>query len=149
MILHSHDEDRATYGGNLPSTKPAAPVCTARWTITRLVLLALVVGALTWWVFPARAEAITRVIAPSTSRWVQPYGGCKEAYVAPRSRGAKECRRHGWLVKRWVVASPRGVVRYISGPAYQLFDSGYIYVGRRWNMAMTEDGVVIARRVTR
>jgi hypothetical protein len=31
--------------------------------------------------------------------WLPPYGGCKEARLFPHSRGAAECRAHGW----WLV----------------------------------------------
>lgn len=30
--------------------------------------------------------------------WQQPYGGCDEAWQAPHSKGARECRLHGFEV---------------------------------------------------
>lgn len=80
--------------------------------------------------------------------WHQPYGGCKEAYQAPRSQGARECRQHGWLVKRWIVATPTGEMRYISGPAYARLDRGCIFLGKRWTVTMPND-LPIVRRINR
>lgn len=31
-------------------------------------------------------------------KWTEPYGGCDEAWQAPQSAGAWECRAHGWIV---------------------------------------------------
>jgi hypothetical protein len=56
--------------------------------------------------------------AGAASTWAQPYGGCKEGYQFPRSQGAAECRAHGWTVKRWLVVSPAGYVRYLRGSRY-------------------------------
>lgn len=42
----------------------------------------------------------------------QPYGGCKEAWQAPRSEGAKHCRSHGWLIRPRVVVGPQGWVHH-------------------------------------
>jgi hypothetical protein len=36
----------------------------------------------------------------STRAWHQPYGGCKEAGIAPHSVGARECLAHGFAVVR-------------------------------------------------
>lgn len=53
----------------------------------------------------------------SQNRWQQPYGGCKEAWQAPHSAGADECRAHGWHISSRFVVGPRGVVRYNMLPA--------------------------------
>jgi len=47
----------------------------------------------------------------------QPYGGCAEAWQAPHSKGADECRDLGWTVRvgprgHGIVVSPRRVIRY-------------------------------------
>lgn len=48
-----------------------------------------------------------------SSSWRQPYGGCDEAWQAPHSTGADECRAHGWTVKWWIIVSPKDRVRYV------------------------------------
>jgi hypothetical protein len=45
-----------------------------------------------------------------------PYGGCAEAWQAPRSEGARWCRSHGWLVGARYVVSPRKVLRFYHLP---------------------------------
>ena len=71
---------------------------------TVLVTLAATVGATLCVAYAPPSDAATR--------WQQPYGGCKEAWQAPRSEGARECRAHGWTVYRWIVLNPDGIVRY-------------------------------------
>lgn len=44
--------------------------------------------------------------------WQQPYGGCDEAWQAPRSAGAQACRDHGWTVTSHLVLSQHKVVRW-------------------------------------
>lgn len=46
----------------------------------------------------------------------QPYGGCAEAWQAPHSAGAQDCRDDQWLVASRYVVSPRGVLRYVNLP---------------------------------
>lgn len=50
---------------------------------------------------------------PTYPRWSQPYGGCDEAWQAPRSTGADECRDHGWTVHWWIVVSPKDRVAFV------------------------------------
>lgn len=51
--------------------------------------------------------------APSTAAaGQQPYGGCDEAWQAPHSAGADDCRALGWTVRPGVVLNPHGVLRY-------------------------------------
>ncbi len=40
-----------------------------------------------------------------------PYGGCKEAWQAPHSQGARECRSHGWTVRPHFTIDPHNVLR--------------------------------------
>lgn len=47
----------------------------------------------------------------------QPYGGCDEAWQAPRSAGAAHCRSHGWVVRPRVVIGPKGWVQANRLPA--------------------------------
>lgn len=47
----------------------------------------------------------------------QPYGGCDEAWQAPHSTGADECRALGWTVKRSLVLDPTNRVRALMGVA--------------------------------
>jgi hypothetical protein len=82
----------------------------------RYFCLLTIIGALTWaavLVFTSpKAEAAPLV----TERWQQPYGGCDEAWQAPSSAGADECRAHGWTIRARLVVGPRGVVRMSALP---------------------------------
>lgn len=51
------------------------------------------------------------VSQPAHAAWQQPYGGCKEATLAPHSKAAAACRNHGWTINRRLAVSPRGVVK--------------------------------------
>lgn len=42
----------------------------------------------------------------------QPYGGCNEAWQAPHSDGARQCRADGWTVSRHLVLNPHDVVMF-------------------------------------
>lgn len=44
----------------------------------------------------------------------QPYGGCAEAWQAPRSPGAQQCRELGYAISARFLVSPRGVVLHSS-----------------------------------
>lgn len=62
----------------------------------------------------ASVLAVSVLHSPAAAH--QPYGGCDEAWQAPRSAGADHCRDHGWTVRPRVVISPRGWVRAIRLP---------------------------------
>lgn len=64
----------------------------------------------------------------------QPYGGCKEAYQAPTSKGAADCRDKGWTVRPGFVVSPRGVLRYYDLPSCRLEDGSGQYHACGWNV---------------
>lgn len=51
-----------------------------------------------------------------------PYGGCAEAWQAPRSEGARYCRSKGWLVGARYVVSPRKVLRMYALPSCRYED---------------------------
>lgn len=57
------------------------------------------------------------------------YGGCAEAWQAPRSDGAAECRERGWLVKSRLVVSPSGYVKVVRVPRCAVEDDRNCY----WN----------------
>lgn len=50
---------------------------------------------------------------PAPVAWQQPYGGCDEAWQAPRSPGARDCRLHGWTIQRGFVLRPNNTVAYL------------------------------------
>lgn len=86
-------------------------------TSIRLSLISTVIGA-----------ALATVAAPATGT-VQPYGGCDEAWQAPRSPGAADCRDLGWTVTGRLVLDPHHVVR-----ASRLPDCGRVTQGAcSWN----------------
>jgi hypothetical protein len=104
---------------NLPVARIAASLATLA-----LLFGASLVGALT---SPADA-------------WQQPYGGCKEAWQAPKSPAADECRDHGWTVTARVVIGPRGVVRFSSLPSCRVEDASSGPVPCSWNLNRERDG---------
>lgn len=57
--------------------------------------------------------ALGLAVAPA-AKAAQPYGGCKEAWQAPTSQGAADCRAQGWTITDEVVVNPRGVIK-VSG----------------------------------
>lgn len=70
----------------------------------------------------------------------EPYGGCDEAWQAPRSPGADLCRALGYSVSARFVLSPRGVVLHSSLPHCRFEDGSG---GRRpctWNVGPRTDG---------
>jgi hypothetical protein len=56
--------------------------------------------------------------------WVEPYGGCDEAWMAPNSIGAEECRDHGWVVHDRFVLDPNTNPAYINLPDCDTEDGG-------------------------
>ena len=76
----------------------------------------------------------------ATSGATEPYGGCDEAWQAPRSPGAELCRALGYSVSARFVLSPRGVVLHSSLPHCRFEDGSG---GRRpctWNVGPRTDG---------
>jgi hypothetical protein len=61
------------------------------------------------WQEQAHAEGVGSAL--SVERWVQPYGGCEEATLAPQSAAADECRDHGWTIRRRLAVSGHGIVK--------------------------------------
>lgn len=62
-------------------------------------------------------------LAPQARAAVEPYGSCAEAWQAPRSAGADDCREMGWTVRPRLVVDPSKQVRYTRMP-HCLFDDG-------------------------
>lgn len=86
-------------------------------------------------VFVPEAEAAPRTSSHRTV--VEPYGGCDEAWQAPRSPGAQWCRDHGWVVKRNFVIDPDyRAVRYLNLGPCKFEDSRGCY----WNARVRGDG---------
>lgn len=77
----------------------------------RKIALALTLAALA---FGVLAVIVTAPNADAAQD--QPYGGCDEAWQAPRSAGAAECRTQGWMIRKGYVVSPRNVLRYYNLP---------------------------------
>lgn len=103
-----------------------------RWSTDPLTVAALLAAlicaaAITWF-------AVWATSPPAYGH--QPYGGCKEAWQAPRSTGADHCRDHGWTVRKRFVIGPAGVVRFISLRPCPTEDSGDCY----WNARTMGDG---------
>jgi hypothetical protein len=70
----------------------------------------------------------------------EPYGGCAEAWQAPRSPGAQQCRELGWTISARFVVGPRGVVRHSSLPHCAHEDGSGGPRPCTWNIARPADG---------
>jgi hypothetical protein len=82
--------------------------------------------------FMALLVASLIVLLPSNARATEPYGGCDEAWQAPLSDGAMECRMLGWTVRPRLVIDPHGVVRAYLLPGCKREDSGRLCI---WDAA--------------
>src|SRR5262245_63358868 len=67
-------------------------------------------------------------------KWTQPYGGCAEAWQAPHSKGADECRAHGWTVRARLVVGPHRWVRYNNLPHCREEDGSGQKSACTWNI---------------
>lgn len=70
----------------------------------------------------------------------EPYGGCAEAWQAPRSAGADLCRERGYAVSARFVLSPRGVVLHSSLPHCTHEDGSGGPRPCTWNVGRRVDG---------
>lgn len=71
----------------------------------------------------------------------QPYGGCDEAWQAPHSAGAQECRDHGWTVRPRLVVSPHSILRYSALPPCTFEDASGGPIPCSWNFPGSDDGM--------
>lgn len=69
-----------------------------------------------------------------------PYGGCVEAWQAPQSEGAEDCREHGWTVRARLVVGPQRVVRYTALPHCRYEDGSGQRSACTWNVGPQQDG---------
>jgi hypothetical protein len=76
---------------------------------------------------------VASLVQPADAAWTQPYGGCKEAWQAPRSQGAADCRAHGWVVRPRLVVSPRTWVRHSTLPHCPSDDVAPRHAPCSWN----------------
>ena len=74
-------------------------------------------------------------VLPTTA---QPYGGCAEAWQAPRSEGAQWCRDHGWTVGARYVISPRRILRHYRLPSCEVEDASSGPVPCGWNVVAVD-----------
>lgn len=88
----------------------------------------LVVGVTLVW-----ASLILMSTKAQAAEWTQPYGGCKEATLAPHSAGAEECRAHGWTIMRRLAVNPHGVVKGSGLPACTFEDGSGGPLPCAWN----------------
>lgn len=79
------------------------------------------------------------VKADASTPWVQPYGGCAEAWQAPASAGADQCRDHGWTVRARLVLDSRHRVRASRLPHCRQEDGSGQRSACSWNF---HDGTV-------
>lgn len=117
---------------NLPNTRPTDrhyPRLGLNIYVALLLLVALVLAGLT----------VGAVKANADGHKVQPYGGCDEAWQAPHSIGARECRSLGWTVSRRLVVSPRGVVKMSTLPWCAVEDASSGRVPCSWNFGQDAD----------
>ena len=102
----------------------------------RYVIYLIVAATLIWvaGIFVAPGSDAAGSEFPVGNRWVQPYGGCKEAWQAPSSEGAAECRAHGWLIRPRLVVGPHGVVRFTALPHCRQEDGSGQRSACTWNV---------------
>jgi hypothetical protein len=81
---------------------------TAPWPVQMLVRF----GTLALFSF-----ALANTATPAEASGPKVYGSCAEAYHAPRSEGAKTCRKAGWFVSGRLVVSAKKRVRMVDLPA--------------------------------
>jgi len=71
------------------------------------------------------AHAATVKAAPVYSvKQERPVGGCKEAWMAPRSTGADWCRDRGWTVTGHLVSGPHAVLRAFDHLPFCRYEDG-------------------------
>src|SRR5262245_34460579 len=101
-------------------------------TVVVVSILAVgIVGAVIGVDWFTRAHATT---------WTQPYGGCQEAWQAPYSVGARECRAHGWVVRPRLVVGPRHWIRFTALPHCREEDGSGQRSACTWNVGRPVDG---------
>lgn len=64
------------------------------------------------------------------------YGGCVEAWQAPQSLGADDCRAKGWTIKSRLVLDPYNRVRIVRVPPCVYEDQSNCY----WNAQQMGNG---------
>lgn len=84
--------------------------------------------------------ALGIMVSAARGSVTEPYGGCKEAYQAPHSQGAKECRAKGWTIKRRLVVTPHAVVRFTRLPHCREEDGSGQRSACTWNIGRKIDG---------
>lgn len=99
------------------------------------ILLGVTLGTIAGWASPATASAT----------WTQPTGGCKEAWQAPQSVGADDCREHGWRISSRFVINPHARLVANLLPPLPTEDS----VGGYWDAAQRGNGRGASFVVTR
>ena len=92
--MSESQQQRSARGGRVMGDRKIVRV-----TVTTLVAAGILVGTIVGVVNEAQA-------------WRQPSGGCTEAWQAPKSKGAAQCRAHGWTVTARLVLDPRHIVKY-------------------------------------
>lgn len=71
----------------------------------------------------------------------RPYGGCKEATVAPHSAAADQCRDRGWTIRPRLAVTPHGVVAASALPHCREEDGSGQRSACSWNFHDgTQDG---------
>lgn len=69
-----------------------------------------------------------------------PYGGCKEAYQAPQSPGARDCRQRGWVIRPRLVVTPDRWIVFTRLPHCRYEDGSGQRSACTWNVGTPQDG---------
>lgn len=77
------------------------------------------------------------LLATPAQAAARPYGGCAEAWQAPHSRGAAQCRHAGWTVRPHFVIDPHNRLRFTDFKPCEYEDSN----GCIWNALTSGNGV--------
>lgn len=138
-----------------PPVQPKAKVALKRPSRVLVSIGSLFVGVLVGLLAPGAAAVNSDVpatdvrLAVATAHDPQPYGGCDEGWMAPHSKGARECRSFGWIIRPRLVVGPHGVVRASWLPSCGVEDSSSGPIPCSWNFRRTDgNGLGLAYWVT-
>lgn len=94
---------------------------------TRIAAALLATVAASGIAAPAQAHHVTR-------------DACEQAWQAPQSEAAVDCREHGWTVRARLVVTPNRVVRHTALPHCRYEDGSGQRSACTWNVGPEQDG---------
>lgn len=88
---------------------------------------------------------ICLLFTPTKGEAAEPYGGCDEAYSAPKSAAADQCREAGWTIRvradgHGIIVDPHARVRYVWLPMCRHEDGSGQRSACTWNLGPRKQG---------